>query len=164
MRAKLFWILLAFMCLTAMAADTIPAQYTDAEFWRMVTDLSEPAGQYSGDNWISNEPTIQDVIPPLKQVVKPGGVYIGVGPEQNFTYMWALQSKIGFIVDIRRQNMLDILLFKALFEMSPDRATFVSNLFSRKRRPPQRISFRRGMNWPKSWRLRPPRASGRSAG
>jgi len=133
MRAKLFWILLAFMCLTAMAADTIPAQYTDAEFWRMVTDLSEPAGQYSGDNWISNEPTIQDVIPPLKQVVKPGGVYIGVGPEQNFTYMWALQSKIGFIVDIRRQNMLDILLFKALFEMSPDRATFVSNLFSRKR-------------------------------
>jgi hypothetical protein len=56
-----------------------------------------------------------------------------VGPEQNFTYMWALQSKIGFIIDIRRQNMLDILFFKALFEMAPDRADFMSLLFSRRR-------------------------------
>jgi hypothetical protein len=111
----------------------LPDQISDQDFWRMVTELSEPSGPYTGDNWISNEPTIQDVIPPLKQVVKPGGVYLGVGPEQNFTYMWALQSKIGFIIDIRRQNLLDILMFKALFEMSPDRADFVSHLFSRRR-------------------------------
>jgi hypothetical protein len=99
----------------------------------MVTELSEPTGQYTGDNWVSNEPTIQDVIPPLKQLIKPGGVYLGVGPEQNFTYMWALQSKLGFIIDIRRQNMLDVLLFKALFEMAADRADFLSLLFSRRR-------------------------------
>jgi len=111
----------------------LPDQISDQDFWRMVTDLSEPSGQYTGDNWISNEPTIQDVIPPLKQVIKPGGVYLGVGPEQNFTYMWALQSKIGFILDIRRQNMLDVLLFKTLFELAPDRADFLSLLFSRKR-------------------------------
>src|SRR4029078_339304 len=108
-------------------------QISDQDFSRMITELAEPSGQYNGDSWISNEPTIQDVIPPLKQLIKPGGVYIGVGPEQNFTYMWALQSKLGFIVDIRRQTMLYIFLFKALCEMSPDRATFVSNLFSRKR-------------------------------
>ena len=111
----------------------LPDQISDQDFSRMITELSEPSGQYTGDNWISNEPTIQDVIPPLKQLIKPGGVYIGVGPEQNFTYMWALQSKIGFIIDIRRQNMLDILMFKTLFEMAPDRADFLSLLFSRRR-------------------------------
>jgi hypothetical protein len=111
----------------------LPDQISDQDFWRMITELSEPSGQYTGDNWISNEPTIQDVIPPLKQIVKPGGVYLGVGPEQNFTYMWALQSKIGFIIDIRRQNMLDVLLFKTLFEIAPDRADFMSLLFSRQR-------------------------------
>jgi len=111
----------------------LPDQISDQDFWRMITELSEPSGQYTGDNWVSNEPTIQDVIPPLRQLIKPGSVYLGVGPEQNFTYMWALQSKLGFVIDIRRQNMLEILLFKALFEMSPDRASFVSNLFSRRR-------------------------------
>jgi hypothetical protein len=111
----------------------LPDQITDQEFWRMVKDFSEPQGLYTGDNWISNEASIQDVIPPLKQLTKPGGIYLGVGPEQNFTYMWALQSKIGFVIDIRRQNMLTILLYKALFEMSADRADFVSNLFSRRR-------------------------------
>jgi len=111
----------------------LPDQITDQEFWRMITDFSEPQGPYTGDNWISNEASIQDVIPPLKRLTKPGGVYLGVGPEQNFTYMWALQSKIGFIIDIRRQNMLTILLHKALFEMSTDRADFVANVFSRRR-------------------------------
>src|SRR6185295_4016563 len=111
----------------------LPDQLSDQEFWRTITDFSEPSGPYTGDNWISNEASIQNVIPPLKQLTKPGGVYLGVGPEQNFTYMWALQSKIGFIIDIRRQNMLEILLFKALFEVSPDRADFVANLFSKKR-------------------------------
>jgi hypothetical protein len=111
----------------------LPDQVTDQEFWRLVTSFSEPQGLYNGDNWISNEASIQDVIPPLKQMTRPGGIYLGVGPEQNFTYMWALQSKMGFVIDIRRQNMLTILLHKALFEMSADRADYVANLFSRRR-------------------------------
>jgi hypothetical protein len=111
----------------------LPDQITDQEFSRMIADFSEPSGPYTGDNWISNEASIQDVIPPLRQLTNRGGVYLGVGPEQNFTYMWALQSKIGFVIDIRRQNMLTVLLHKALFEMSPDRADFVANLFSRQR-------------------------------
>jgi hypothetical protein len=82
---------------------------------------------------VSNELRYQDVVPALKATTKPGGVYIGVGPEQNFTYVSVLQSKLAFVVDIRRQNMLELLMYKALFEMSPNRADFVSNLFSRMR-------------------------------
>ena len=95
---------------SAQVRGGLPNELSDQEFWRTVTDLSEPSGPYTGDNWISNEASIQQVIPPLKQLAKPGGVYLGVGPEQNFTYMWALQSKFAFIIDIRRQNMLEILL------------------------------------------------------
>src|SRR5215475_5301134 len=83
--------------------NRLPDQLSDQEFWRTVTEFSETSGPYTGDNWISNEASIQTVIPPLQQLTKPDGVYLGVGPEQNFTYMWALQSKMGFIIDIRRQ-------------------------------------------------------------
>jgi hypothetical protein len=65
--------------------------------------------------------------------VAPGGVYLGVGPEQNFTYIAAVRPKIAFIIDIRREIMLEHLMYKAIFEMSADRADFVSKLFSRKR-------------------------------
>jgi hypothetical protein len=129
---------LLITCVLAGASSSaqvgrLPDQISDQEFWRTVTEFSEPTGTYTGDNWISNEASIQNVIPQLRQLTKPGGVYLGVGPEQNFTYMWALQAKLGFIVDIRRQNMLTVMLFKALFETSPDRADFVSHLFSRRR-------------------------------
>ena len=62
-----------------------------------------------------------------------GGAYIGVSPEQNFSYMAALQPRIAFILDIRRENLDLQLLYKALFELSADRADFVSRLFSRPR-------------------------------
>jgi hypothetical protein len=39
------------------------------------------------------------------------------------------------VLDIRRQNMLEHLTYKALFEMSTDRADFLSRLFSRQRLP-----------------------------
>src|SRR2546423_14174702 len=58
---------------------------------------------------------------------------MGVGPEQNFTYIAALKPKMVFIVDIRRGNLDLHLMYKALFEISKDRADFVSKLFSRKR-------------------------------
>ena len=119
----------------AMAAQTatLPSEISDKDFWRMIVDLSEPGGTYPYENFVSNELQYQDVVPALKATTKPGGVYIGVGPEQNFTYAAVLQSKLAFVIDIRRQNMLELLVYKALFEMSPDRADFVSNLFSRVR-------------------------------
>jgi hypothetical protein len=68
----------------------------------------------------------------LKKSIKAGGVYLGVGPEQNFTYIAATQPKIAFIFDIRRENMLEHLIYKAVFELSANRTEFVSRLFSRK--------------------------------
>src|SRR5215510_5859486 len=114
------------------AAETLPATLSDQEFWRMVEEFSEPGGTFRYENFVSNERSIQYVIPDLKAKTKPGGVYLGVAPEQNFTYVAALQSKIAFVIDIRRQNMLVHLLYKALFELSPNRADFVARLFSRK--------------------------------
>ena len=115
------------------AADTLPGKYTDAEFWKLINDMSEPGGTFQFENFVSNEASYQNVLPELTKRVRPGGVYLGVAPEQNFTYIAALQSKVGFIIDIRRQNMIEMLMYKALFEISPDRADFVSKLFSRRR-------------------------------
>src|SRR5262249_21173009 len=66
-------------------------------------------------------------------VARTGRVYMGVGPEQNFTYITALKPEMAVIVDIRRGNLDLHLMYKALFEMSADRADFVSRLFARKR-------------------------------
>ena len=116
-----------------VSAQEIPARLSDEAFWLMINDFSEEGGYFRSDNFVSNEMTFQYVIPELKKSTKPGGVYLGVGPDQNFTYILALQPKIAFIIDIRRQNMLQHLMYKALIELSKDRAEFLSRLFSRKR-------------------------------
>ena len=95
-------------------APSIPDRIGDDVFWRMVSDYSEPGGFFRSDNFVSNEITFQWVLPELAKTTKLGGVYLGVGPDQNFTYIVAMQPKIAFIVDIRRQNMLHHLLYKAL--------------------------------------------------
>src|SRR3989441_11905103 len=118
---------------SSTASDTLPAGLTDREFWQMVVDFSEPDGYFRSDNFLSNETGYQSVIPVLHRMLRPGGVYLGVGPEQNFTYVAALQPKMAFIVDIRRQNMIEHLIYKALMEMSHDRGEFLSRLFSRPR-------------------------------
>src|SRR5213593_3473887 len=116
-----------------LAAEELPKQLSDEAFWQLVTDFSEPGGFFRSDNFVSNETTFQWVIPDLTSATKPGGVYLGVGPDQNFTYIVATQPKMAFIFDIRRQNMLQHLMYKALIELSADRAEFLSRLFSRKR-------------------------------
>lgn len=115
-----------------VATDSLPAQLTDEAFWKLVTDFSETGGFFRSDNFVSNETTFQYVIKDLKKT-KPGGVYLGVGPDQNFTYIVAMQPKMAIIFDIRRQNLLQHLMYKALIEISTDRADFISRLFSRVR-------------------------------
>ena len=111
--------------------DTLPAELGDKEFWSIVTETSEPDGFFRSDNLVSNERTFQTVIPELKKHVLANGVYLGVGPDQNFTYIAALKPRMAFIVDIRRGNLLQQLFYKALVEMSSDRADFLARLFSR---------------------------------
>ena len=115
------------------AAESLSARITDQEFWRLISDFSEPNGFFRSDNLLSNELWFQYVIPDLTKTAKAGRVYLGVGPEQNFTYITALKPKMVFIFDIRRGNLDLQLMYKALFELSSDRADFVSRLFSRLR-------------------------------
>ncbi len=114
-------------------AESLPSGLPDREFWKIIADFSEPNGSFRSDNLLSNEPYFQHVIPELVRTAKAGRVYMGVGPEQNFTYIAALKPKMVFIVDIRRGNLDLQLMYKALFELSADRAEFVGRLFARKR-------------------------------
>ena len=115
------------------AAESLPERLTDKAFWQLVDDMSEPNGYFRSDNFLSNELAFQRVIPELQSTLPAGGVYVGVGPEQNFTYLAALHPKIAFIVDIRRGNLHEQLLYKAFMELSSDRADFLSKLFARPR-------------------------------
>ena len=139
-RGRLFAIVLAVASFTVAspaprlrAASSLPSSITDQEFWTLTEQLSEPNGFFRSDNFLSNEIGYQRVIAGLTSKIAPGGVYLGVGPEQNFPYIAALKPAMAFIIDIRRGNLHEQLLYKALFEMSADRAEFLSRLFSRAR-------------------------------
>jgi hypothetical protein len=112
----------------------LPAQLTDDEFWTLTSELSEPAGAFPhSDNLVSNELQYAQTMYTLGPT---GGVYIGVGPEQNFSFISRLRPRMAFVVDIRSDNRGLHLLYKALFEISANRRDFVSRLFSRAL-PPQ---------------------------
>src|SRR4030081_3594742 len=122
------------LCVTPTSralTEALPQRLDDRTFWTLVTEFSEPSGFFRSDNLVSNEMVFQHVIPALQQTVAPVSAYVGVGPDQNFTYIAALKPRIAFIVDIRRQNLLLHLMYKALIEMSPTLEAFLSRLFSR---------------------------------
>ena len=114
-------------------AASLPDRLNDRQFWTLISDLSEPDGSFRSDNLVSNEIYLQYVIPELMATARPQRAYLGVGPEQNFTYIAALKPKFVFIVDVRRGNLQLHLLYKALFELSENRADFVGRLFSKPR-------------------------------
>jgi hypothetical protein len=132
MKLRLSALALLIVFTQVRAADTLPSSLDDNRFWRMITTFSEEDGTFRFENLLSNEISYQVVIPQLIRL-NGTGAYIGVGPEQNFTYIASLEPRIAFIVDVRRQNALEQLLYKAFFEISSDRAEFVSRLFARKR-------------------------------
>ncbi len=126
------------VALSAARTSELPERLTDQEFWALSQDSSEPGGYFRAadiTNLTSNEQLFQHVIPDLVSRVKPtsGSVYLGVGPEQNYTYMVATRPKMAIIFDIRRGNLDTQLMYKAIFELSKDRADFVSMLFSKPR-------------------------------
>src|SRR5436190_21629989 len=127
-----FMLAASLTCLDARAQG-IPSRLTDQEFWRLTEELSEPDGAFRSDNLLSNEMVFARMLPELLAHTKPGGVYMGVGPEQNFTYIAAMTSKMAFITDIRRENLHVLLMYKAIFELSKDRAEFISLLFTKPR-------------------------------
>jgi hypothetical protein len=123
------WLLLFFIATTGIAAaqDRLPA----AEFSSLIQSISEEGGYFFSDNFTSNEDSYLTVVDKMKELGATGGAYVGVGPEQNFTYIAKVRPRIAFIVDIRRQAMIQHLMYKAIFQISPTRADFLSRLLSR---------------------------------
>src|SRR6266404_2316184 len=104
---------------------------TAAEFSRLVRDLSEEGGYFRSDNFTSNETSYLHVVDKLRELGATGGAYIGVGPEQNFTYIAKVRPRIAFILYIRRQAMIQHLMFKSIFYLAPDRVHYLSLLLSK---------------------------------
>ena len=132
---------LSFILLFVLAAATIPwtrqqpqaatnLEVSIEQFGRYIDDWSEPEGYFDSDNFLSNETSYLHVIDQL-QKVKAGGIYLGVGPDQNFSYIVHTRPMLAVITDIRRQNMLEHLWYKAIFAMSSNRLEFLSLLVSR---------------------------------
>jgi len=128
-------LLLSLIPATGLDArpSAAPDRLDDAAFWRLFTEMSEPGGYFRSDNLVSNERTFPRILPDIARRASRTGAYVGVGPEQNFSYLATLRPRLAFIVDIRRQNAMLHLLYKALVERSPSRAEFLSRLFSRPR-------------------------------
>lgn len=102
-----------------------------AEFSGLVRDVSEDGGYFRSDNFTSNETSYLHVVDKLRELGATGGAYIGVGPEQNFTYIAKVRPRIAFIIDIRRQAIIQHLMFKAIFRLAPTRMQYLSLLLSK---------------------------------
>jgi hypothetical protein len=96
-----------------------------------IAALSEPPGYFDTDNLISNERSYLDVVPELKARGVKGGAYIGVGPDQNFSYIAAIRPEVVYIVDVRRDNLLLHLLCKSIFSLARTRVEYLALLLGR---------------------------------
>ena len=103
----------------------------ESDFGRLIERLSEPGGYFDSDNLVSNEASYLHVLGTMKKRNITGGAYIGVGPEQNFSYIAQVRPRIAFIVDIRRDNLLHHLLFKSLFSIARNRVEYLCLLFGK---------------------------------
>src|SRR5512136_1049110 len=129
-RCRKGWLALILILMAAAAAFP-QERLSAAEYSRLIRDLSEEGGYFFSDNFTSNEDSYLTVVDKLKELGVSGGAYVGVGPEQNFTYIAKVRPRIAFIVDIRRQALLQHLLYKALFQQAETRAQFLSALLCR---------------------------------
>jgi len=113
------------------AAAGVGQVQAPASFASRIARLSELEGYFDTDNLISNEKSYLHVVPALRQADFGGGAYVGVGPDQNFSYIAQVRPAIAFIIDVRRDNLLLQLLFKALFQISETRVEYLCLLFGR---------------------------------
>jgi hypothetical protein len=125
-------VLAQTLALALPAVATARAQRApDSPFAALVSRLSENAGYFDSDNIISNEESYLQITSQLAKVGTHGGVYVGVGPDQNFSYVALTRPSIAFMLDIRRDNLLEHLLFKSLFALSRNRTEFLCRLFGK---------------------------------
>jgi hypothetical protein len=110
----------------ATRAEQVATLRADSSFAGTVARLSEAAGYFDSDNLISNETSYLHAVSHLRAGGVTGGAYVGVGPDQNFSYIAAIRPDVAFLIDIRRDNLLMHLLFKALFERSQNRLEYLA--------------------------------------
>ena len=123
-----FVVTVVLTCACSRAPTRLPPLSAEA-FWQLITSASEPAGVFDqADNLVSNELLYAEF---ARLMRGRGGAYVGVGPEQNFSYIARLEPAMAFVIDIRQDNRNLHLMYKALFEISADRVEFVSRLLSR---------------------------------
>ena len=122
------FFLLSLLLLSCSAQNPAP---TTTEFAQLVERVSEPNGYFDTDNLISNESSYLHVMGKMRKMNLTGGAYVGVGPDQNFSYLAQVRPRIAFIVDVRRDNQLQHLFFKALFALANNRAEYLCWLFGK---------------------------------
>ncbi|WP_422930329.1 hypothetical protein [Singulisphaera sp. PoT] len=103
----------------------------DVRLSAVIDELSEAPTGPSADNFVSNEDSYPRVAGDLERLAPKGGAYLGVGPDQNFTFLAHCAPKLGIIADFRRRNALLHLLHKALVSLSPGRVAYLSRLTAR---------------------------------
>ena len=114
-------------------------------FASLVAGLSEPAGLLR-----HRQPDFERTVVPARRAGAAGarrprgGVYLGVGPDQNFSYIAHLRPSLAIIIDIRRDNLLLHLLFKALFAEARTRIAYLAMLTGRSP-PPEAREGRRSV-------------------
>ena len=101
------------------------------EMQQLIDRITEPSGYFGSDNLVSNELSYQHVLSRLQQDGVSGGAYIGVGPDQNFTYIAHIKPRIAFMVDIRRDANLQHLMYKAVFHLARNRVEYLAVLFGK---------------------------------
>ena len=129
---------LLILALTACALHAQPATPAAAPpFAATIAQFSEPNGFFDTDNLISNEKSFLHVMGPLKRQDVTGGIYIGVGPDQNFSYLAQIRPTVAFLMDIRRDNLLGHLMFRALFAAARNRTEYLCLLLGREPPAPE---------------------------
>jgi hypothetical protein len=125
----------AFQAAIVVAASPLagqaPRSLSDSAFAAIIGRASEASGFFDTDNLVSNEDSYLHPLTTLRRVGVSGGVYVGVGPDQNFSYIAAIRPRAAFIVDIRRDNLLEHLLFKSVFARSRNRVEYLALLFGK---------------------------------
>lgn len=108
-----------------------PESFSAEEFSKLSRDFSEEGGSFRSDNFTSNETSYLHIVQKLREAGTTGGAYLGVGPEQNFSYIAKTRPQIVFLFDIRRQAIIQHLIYKAVFHTSETPAQFLAKLLSR---------------------------------
>ncbi len=114
--------------LARAAAISMPAE--DLAWVRLHHRLSEPGGYFFSENLVSNESGFLAPAPVLERLPR-GLAYLGVGPEQSFSYLALIGCSTAFVVDVRRDNARLHFLYRAIFEEATTRSEWLALLLGR---------------------------------